>query len=136
MVFGDLNIWALVGAVLANLIIGKIWYSSFAFGKLWMRASGVSAEELQKACKKTPFLSALFGACLMTLVMTYFVFMLGMVTVSQGIQFAALVWLGFRVSPALPDFLYCKRPWSLFLIQMGHSLIVMAVMASILAVWQ
>lgn len=49
MDFSTLNWLAIVVATLAFYALGAIWYSPFAFGKIWMNETGITKEKAQKA---------------------------------------------------------------------------------------
>jgi hypothetical protein len=48
MDISTLNWAAIIVAALANFLVGRLWYSSLLFGKLWMKENNFTAEELQK----------------------------------------------------------------------------------------
>ena len=49
MDFSQLSILAIILAVIANMVIGALWYSPVLFAKIWMKSLGKSMEELQMA---------------------------------------------------------------------------------------
>lgn len=48
MLFMGVNLWAVLGAALATMAIGFLWYSPALFGKPWMLAMGYDAEDKAK----------------------------------------------------------------------------------------
>ena len=40
-----MNVWAVLAAAIASMILGGLWYSPLLFANAWMRASGVTEEK-------------------------------------------------------------------------------------------
>lgn len=44
-----MNFYAILVAALANMVIGSIWYNPKVLGKVWMKVTGLTEEELRKS---------------------------------------------------------------------------------------
>lgn len=122
-------------AGLAGFAIGALWYGPL-FGKKWMRLSGITKEQVEKAKKsgRMPFLflSALFLAILMAWVLS--IFIEGM-ALQAALGAAALLWLGLVVPATLGALLWEGRPLALFAITGSNALVQALAMAAILSLW-
>src|SRR4029453_3136997 len=62
----EINVWAVLAAGVASMILGGLWYSPVLFGKGWSAASGVTEAQAKSAnmAKRmgTAFVLALTGA--------------------------------------------------------------------------
>src|SRR4030095_4660227 len=62
----EINMWAVLAAGVASMILGGLWYSPVLFGKAWSAASGVTEERAKSAnmgkTMGTAFVLALIGA--------------------------------------------------------------------------
>src|ERR1700744_3598375 len=100
MIFMDVNIWSILAAAIATMVIGFLWYSPLLFARPWMLAMGYDPDdkakikEMQKGAGKNyavSFLASLLSA-----------FVLGKIidaatvdTALYGMKFGFAVWLGF-----------------------------------------
>lgn len=137
--FGGLNWLGLALAVVANMLIGFLWYASFTpTGKAWMKAVGMAADTQPPpgVMAKGLVLSAI-GAFLLMFVFAH----TNMVyedafrnvatggsagyelTVMDGLVGAFFTWLGFFVPVQLSGVAWEGRPWSLFFVNAGYYLV-------------
>ena len=134
-----INIWAVLVAGVAYMVLGFLWYSPLLFGKQWMKMMGITQkhqEENKQNMTKTMGLSFL-GSLVMAYVLAHVLSYTGAITVAQGMQGGFWVWLGFVATTGLNDFLFTvkPKPWSLYLINQGYLLVSLLVMGAVLAVW-
>lgn len=134
-----LDAYAVMGILLAALVdmaIGFLWYSNFAFGKVWRKLTGITPEKFAAGKKEMPKIMGLtFVAALVTgYILTVFAQKMGM----AGNPFAGLImgfWagIGLVMATQLPDYLYSKRPIELFWINAGYQAVAVTVMGGIVA---
>lgn len=135
----EVNYWAVLVAGLAVMFIGSIWYTPAMFGNAWMKLSGISMGDLEKMKKQSmaaSYIMAFVGTLIMAYVLAHFNDLSGANTVSEGLQVAFWVWLGFVATNHIGMVLWEQKPWQLFFIHTGHSLVSLLVAGMILAVWQ
>ena len=123
MDFMSVNWLAIVVAAVVSWVIGAGWYMLLA--KQWMAALGKTREQLGGA-DPAPFI----WSAVVQLVMAYFVAvltpaLLGEVTITNGIQTGALMWLGFVITSLIQNHRYQGNPWSLTAIDGGYLLLVL-----------
>ena len=140
MVFMHLNLWAVLSAGVASMVIGFLWYSPLLFDKPWMIAMGYDPEDRDRiaAMQKSAgpkymasFLASLLGAFALGKIVYHI-----MATNSyQGMKVGFAIWLGFVMTVQLTDKLFGDRPWNLFFINTGYQLASCLVMGAILGRW-
>ena len=140
MIVTGVNLWAVLVAAVATMVVGFLWYSPFLFARPWMLAMGydpdnkAKLEEMRKSAGKSYALS--FVASLVA------AFVLGKIidvaTVDSalyGMKIGFAVWLGFVTTVQLTAKLFGNQPTKLYLINTGYQLVCYLVMGAILAVW-
>jgi surface polysaccharide O-acyltransferase-like enzyme len=140
MIVTGVNLWAVLVAAVATMVVGFLWYSPFLFARPWMLAMGYDPDnkskldEMRKSAGKSYALS--FVASLVA------AFVLGKIidvtTVDSalyGMKIGFAVWLGFVTTVQLTAKLFGNQPTKLYLINTGYQLVCYLVMGAILAVW-
>lgn len=125
-----------VGAITAFLI-GMVWYSPMLFGNTWMKLSGMNDKKI-KAGKHKVMMSMAGGlatALLTSFVLAHFVDYAGATTVLGGAMAGFWAWLGFVVTTQVGGVLWEGKPFKLFLLNAAQSLVALAVIGVINAVW-
>jgi hypothetical protein len=130
----EINLWAVLAAGVASLILGGLWYSPVLFGKAWSAASGVTEEQAKSANMAktlgTAFVLALVGAAV-------FAMFLGprpapMFATAAGLS-AGLCWVAGSFGI---NYLFEQRPLRLFLINGGYHTVQYTVIGAVLGLWQ
>ena len=140
MIVTGVNLWAVLVAAIATMVVGFLWYSPFLFARPWMLAMGydpdnkAKLDEMRKSAGKSYALS--FVASLVA------AFVLGKIidvaTVDSalyGMKIGFAVWLGFVTTVQLTAKLFGNQPTKLYLINPGYQLVCYLVKGAILAVW-
>jgi uncharacterized SAM-binding protein YcdF (DUF218 family) len=134
------NLWAVLGAAAATMVIGFLWYSPFLFAKPWMVAMGYDPEDKAKAAEMQKSAGPLYGISFLASLLTAFI--LGKIIYNltidspfYGMKVGFAVWLGFVMTVQLTDKLFGKRPMKLFLINTGYQLVCYLAMGAILGKW-
>jgi len=138
--FNDINLWAILGAAIATMIVGFVWYSPALFARPWMVAMGydpddkTKSEEMRKGAAK--MYSIAFILCLLgAFVLAKIIAGLTINTALYGMKVGFAVWLGFLMPVQLTDKMFSQRPFKLFLINTGYQLVAYLVMGAILGKW-
>jgi hypothetical protein len=129
----NLNIWAVIAAVLTTFLIGGLWYSPAVFGKAWMRENGFTEESL-----KGSNMAKIFGlAFLLGLIASI---NLGMFVGPEDRPHMGALWgftagFGWVATFVGVHYLFERKSFTLFLINAGYSVLALTVMGLILAAW-
>ena len=139
------NYAAIFVAAFAYFLLGWAWYSPLLFGNTWMKLMGF--KQPSKAERKkmmAQMLKPMFFNYLANVVTAFVMVWLVKVCgpagnasgVQAGIQTAVWIWLGFILTGQLNSVLWERRPFKLYLINVGHFLVGYLLLGVILAVWQ
>jgi Protein of unknown function (DUF1761) len=129
----EINMWAVLAAGVASMILGGLWYSPVLFGKAWSAASGVSEERAKSAnmakIMGTAFVLALIGAAV-------FALFLGprpapLFATAAGLS-AGLCWVAGSFGI---NYLFEQRSLRLFLINGGYHTVQYTVIGAVLGWW-
>ncbi len=134
-----MNYMLIVGialAIVANMILGMLWYGPMLFGKEWMRLAGVSMnpndpnahKEMMRCMMIAPIITLIVA-----LVMICFMTRMNIHTVLSGALFGFTAWFGFMMPTMYNEVLYAKKPIKLYYINVGYVLVKFVVMGAILA---
>lgn len=129
----QVNLPAVVGASIASMGIGFAWYSKALFGKAWMKLEGI--EKPDKSGMGKTFALIFITTLISAYVLSIFIHYAGAYTLINGAKTGLWAWLGFAVPIELGDILFHKKPFKLFLIKSGHTLVGLLAMGAILAIW-
>jgi hypothetical protein len=134
------NLWAVLGAAVATMVIGFLWYSPLLFAKPWMLAMGYDPQDKAKIAEMQKSAGPLYGISFLASLLAAFVlgkiiYNLTIDTALYGMKVGFAVWLGFVMTVQLTDKLFGKRPMKLFLINTGYQLVCYLAMGAILGKW-
>lgn len=135
-----INLWSVLVAAVATMILGFLWYSPFLFARPWTVLMGydpndkAKIEEMQKGAGK------IYGVTFVASLVSAFVLakIIDITTVNSvlyGMKIGFAVWLGFVTTVQLTGVLFAKQPVKLYLINTGYQLVCYLAMGAILAVW-
>ena len=132
----NINILAVITAGGASFFIGFLWYSVL-FTKPWMKAMGVTAEDVHSSGISTK--RAIIGSFAASLATAA-----GLATIYElipnlnwgtGMLLALVVWIAFSLTPMFKMVFWEDRPVSLFSIDGGYEFFSILVVAIVLLVW-
>src|SRR4029077_9337760 len=140
MIFMDVNLWSVLVAAIATMVLGFLWYSPMLFARPWMVAMGYDPEdkprmqEMQKSAGKSyaiSFVASLVSAFILSKIIP----VTTVNTALHGMKIGFVVWLGFVTTVQLTAKLFGNQPTKLYLINTGYQLVCYLAMGAILAVW-
>jgi Protein of unknown function (DUF1761) len=139
MFSAPVNLWAIVVAAVAYMVVGYLWYSETLFGKPWRRLVGMKdgAMSNNDAMVKSMLMSFV-TALVMSYILAHFIVYAEENTLLGGVKIAFWSWAGFVATMGANDFIYAVKPKSLnlYFINAGYVLVSLLVMGGILGVWQ
>lgn len=136
----EVNFLAVIVAALVSMAIGFYWYSSYGFGKKWMKLSGISPQEQKEKGKgkqdMTRSVILGFAATIVTaLILSHFSSVFGVAGITDALTLAIGIWLGFQAPIMLNTVIWEQKPWKLYAINAGYQLVSIVVMAVIIGLW-
>ncbi len=140
MQFMDVNLWSVLVAAMATMVLGFVWYSPVLFARPWMVLMGYDPNDKAKLEEMRKGSGKLYGLAFIASLISAFV--LGKIievttvnTALYGMRIAFAVWLGFVTTVQLTNALFGRKPTKLYLIDTGYQLVCYLAMGAILAVW-
>ena len=134
MDLSKLNYLAVFAAAASAFVIGGVWYSPLMFGSAWMKAAGLSPEEVQSRKMGVVF-GASFGLSLL-IAFNLAAFLAGPPNLAWGVTAGALAGIGWVATAMGITYLFENRPSKLFLVNAGYHAVTFMVMGGILGVWK
>ena len=133
----SINYLAVLVAALVNMGIGALWYSPLLFGKMWMRMTGISAENMGKMGRSVwqAYASSFVGALVMAYVLAHIIDFAEATTAIAGIAGGFWCWLGFVATTSLATVFFERRSWDLYLLNNAYNLVALMAMGALLATW-
>lgn len=134
----NINWWAVVAATAATMPVGYVWYDlKLGFGKRWSQLNGLSEKDLNSGkgmgltftvMLATSFATALLMACLMSAT--------NVVGFWDALIFGLLFGIVLRGGAHFIHNGFTRKPMELTLIDAGHDMVSLTVMALILGLWR
>ena len=134
----DINYLAVIVVAAVNMGLGAFWYSMSGFGKQWMKLSGITKEDIEKAKKagmSKSYAISTAGSLVMAYVLSYIVDFSQTQTIIAGMLSGFWVWLGFVATVLLGSVLWENKSWNLYAINTCYYLVSLIIMGAILAIW-
>lgn len=128
------NFLAILACGLSSMILGSIWYSPVIFGKHWMELMDITKKDLKRSKKEGMFRSyaLMFLGSLLTALMLNLL-MGNNLKIIDGVIFSFVIWLGFVAPIMLGTFLWERKPFNLYLINVTYQLVNVLVMGMIIS---
>ncbi len=139
----NLNIAAILVAVVVNFVIGFIWYTPL-FGKVWGREMGYDPNmkpDSKVMVKGMIFMviGNFFFAWVLAHNIAAWQFVPGipeMGPVNNALTTAFFTWLGFYLPGHLGATVWEQKSWKLFFIDTGYALVSLLVVSFIITCWK
>ena len=132
----EINVWGVVLAAVAAMIIGAVWYAKALFGNEWMKQAKINEDQAKKEAPKAMFVMAVmaFVAAFVLAHVTYLsdVFFADTSYQMAAIQSGFLMWLGFVLYAQLSNAMFEQRPPRLTMINVGNSLVTFLAMGAVI----
>jgi hypothetical protein len=132
----DVNLVAVIVAVLASFAVGMVWYAESVFGKMWRKGAGLSKKDMDSK----EGMGAIFGGtALFNIVSTLFLAViltqLGTDSASEGALNGAVIGVtivGLRNGIHL---LFARKNLDHIMVEAGYDLVTMTIQGAILGAW-
>lgn len=129
--------YAVLIAGVASFILGGLWYSKVLFGDVWMKLMGIDMKKMQSAemCKQAQkSMAAGFVFQLLTaFILAHFISFLPEKNLTNVLQLAGWIWLGFVLPVVAGSILWECRPFKLFLINASYQIVQLLVIGAVLS---
>ncbi len=140
MTLMNVNLWSVLVAAIATMVVGFLWYSPMLFARPWTVAMGYDPDDkakmdaMRKSAGKSYAIS--FVASLVSaFVLAKIIHIATVNTALYGMKVGFAIWLGFVTTVQLTAKLFGNQSTTLYLINTGFQLACYLAMGAILAVW-
>jgi hypothetical protein len=131
----EISILAILLAVVANGVIGALWYSPLLFGNHWIKSMGKKKEDFDKSGANIGYMLTMIAAIITALTLTFLINLLDVVTVSSGALIGFLTGLGIAAMRELSPTFFEGRKMSLYFISISYHIVSLTVMGIIIAIF-
>ncbi|MEM9501638.1 MAG: DUF1761 domain-containing protein [Pseudomonadota bacterium] len=125
----DFALWPVLAGAAAFFVVGAIWYGVI-FGKAWQKAASMSDEDIQSGN-----MAVIFGLTFLFEMLIAMVLWHLLARTNPAPHVVMMMSVGFAVGVMVPavgiNYLYQRKPLSLFLIDAGHFIVGMAAMGGV-----
>ncbi|MEH7376512.1 DUF1761 domain-containing protein [Neobacillus drentensis] len=132
MNFTDISIIATILAVVANMVIGALWYSPLLFSNIWVKALGKKMEDIDPKGANVGYALTTLGGIITAIILSLFIHLLDNVTILDGAFIGFLVGLVAAFRELSPTF-FESRKYTLFFISAGYHIFSLTIMGIIIA---
>jgi hypothetical protein len=124
------NWLAIILAAIANMVVGFLWYGTWAFGRSWMALSGRAMGEGQQPGPLYALTAV--AAIVEAITMWWFIGQTGAHSGSAGAIVGLYVGLGFVATAMFAEVLFAGRPPRLYAITAGYQVVAAIVQGAII----
>lgn len=133
-ILSNINYWAVVVAALSAFFIGWMWYGPL-FGKLWMKLNGFTEENMKEGGMSMPAIMLINFVAVVVSAFGMAMFFGAESDMMLGISAGLMIAIFWIATSRLNDVLYERKPFGLYMINVGYNLVIYAVMGAILGGW-
>jgi hypothetical protein len=130
-----INWAAFAAAIVANFVLGGLWYSPLLFVRKWQAETGLGDQDMGKRMP-VALPGQLIASIVTAFVLVHFIRYAGANSPLLGGAIGFLAWLGFTAMPMVGYVLYGSRTLKLTLIDNGYHLVGLVLMGAILGGWR
>ena len=122
------NIWAVLISAFFGTLLGAFWYAPFAFGKSWMKESGMKKIKFSTGQYIGGFISKFITVIILAIILA----IIGIESYYDSVIMAILVWLGFSGSIKLGGVIWKGKSISVYLINTTYDLLFFIISALVI----
>lgn len=132
----DVNYWAVALATISTMVVGSVWYTPKVFGNYWMRVARVDPGDRNAVIPIVTTLVVSFISAWVLAIATQVAWIaLGGNHLLVALLTGLLLWAGFTAARFITHDAFEGRPAGLTILNIGHELVTVVVMAIIIGVW-
>lgn len=132
--FAEMNWLAVLVAVVANQVIGGIWYSPKVFGNTWGQLVGIDFEKIDKSEGNKAIMKSVVIGIIVAILLGLLIYNTDSVNPLDGLLYGSLMAVFGSLQSATNN-LFEQRPSKLYWINAGYPLIAYSVMGLIIGSW-
>lgn len=134
--YANINYLAVLVAAIVYFALGALWYSPALFGKMWMEAKNMTADNANKDGLAKIFIITFILNLVCVFIAATLVSALGANGVGDGINLGLRIALGFALTTMGINYMYDNKSSKLFWIDAGYHIAGIVIATIILSVWK
>lgn len=131
----QINIWAVVAAMVSSMVVGSIWYARSVFGNTWIKLAKIDMKKNSQNVA-VPILTTMVVSLITAYVLahvTYLSYSFFEVTyLNAALTTAFWLWLGFVASRLITHDAFEGRPKALTALNLGNELATLLLMGLVI----
>ncbi|MCA1029668.1 DUF1761 domain-containing protein [Bacillus timonensis] len=133
MSLNEISVFAIILSVVANTVIGALWYSPILFANTWMKALGHDKENFDSSGANIGYMLTMLAAIVTAFVLSLFIGLIPDASIGQGALVGFLAGFGIAAARELSPTFFESRKMILFFISAGYHTVSLTVMGIIIA---
>jgi hypothetical protein len=118
--WADLEWIGVVVAILANMVLGMVWYNKRVLGTMWMEDVGLDEQQIRAGN-----MPLVWGSMLVLLVITTISIALVVANIGGGLEeglvVGAVIGFGIAAANSIPHFSFAQQPWRLAIMNAANT---------------
>jgi hypothetical protein len=131
-----INIFPILVATVVAFGIGSLWYSPFLFGKEWLEGRNIKEENIEKFGTIKRYVIQLIFTLVSFSVLAFIISMAEVRSSTDGAFLGILAWIGFIIPTSLAGLIWKRDTFTLFLIDVVYSLLILTIGGAIVGAWR
>lgn len=131
----QVNIWAVILAVISSMVVGTVWYAKGVFGSKWAKLVKLDDKKMQAGAGKAIAIT-LVVSTITAYVLAHVIYLsnqfFGNSFLQDALTTGLWVWLGFVAARFITHDAFEQRPMQLTLMNIAHELVTIEIMALII----
>lgn len=127
----NINWIAAIVAIVASMVLAKVWFHQKAFGDAWRKLTGISPADSKKVGKK-PIMITLFANILTVVVLAA---MIGNSSLGTALWIGFVTWAAFSATTLVTHNAFEQKPAKLTAINNGYQLVLFLIVTFILGIF-
>lgn len=132
----QVNLWAVLAAMVSSMAVGSVWYMPAAFGKTWMKLAKIDTSKKDGGSVWMPIAVTAVVSLITAYVLAHVAFLsnqfFGNSFLQDALTTAFWVWLGFTAARFITHDAFEGRPVKLTTINIAHEFVTIMVMGLII----
>ncbi|MBD3315563.1 MAG: DUF1761 family protein [Chitinivibrionales bacterium] len=130
------NVWAIAAGILANMIIGMLWYSPIFFGNIWLELIGKRREDIAEDDAGRSMALSIIPAIGMVLSVALIVAFANASTIADALIVGTTASVGLIGMSSFNLLLFENRSVKLTMLNTGYYMVALNVAAIISTLWR
>ncbi len=130
----EVNLWAVLAAMISSMVVGSIWYARKVFGNTWIKLAKVDMN--QKRGMVAPLVTTAIVSLVTAYVLAHVAYLsnqyFGHSFLQDAVTTAFWLWLGFTAARFITHDAFEGRPIKLTVLNCAHEFVTLMIMGLVI----